>query len=108
MLRSWYLSMASRISRRAARNSRSRSARTLERASGTAMLVRTSMMVNATINSTSVNPFLFPRLISPLFDTNRQLGGGGADGPRLRVSDRHVERADGGGAGGDRLEPEGY
>ena len=50
------MSMASRISRRAARRSLSRSARTLERASGTAILVSTSRMVKATISSTSVMP----------------------------------------------------
>ena len=48
--------MAARISRRSLRNSRSRIARTLERASGTAMVVRISMIVKATISSTRVSP----------------------------------------------------
>jgi hypothetical protein len=48
--------MALRTSLRAARKSRSRVARIRVRANGTAMLLSTSMMVKATINSTSVKP----------------------------------------------------
>ena len=53
---SLYLSMAVRISFSASRSCRSLIRLTLVRASGTAMLVRTSRIVNATISSTSVIP----------------------------------------------------
>src|SRR5471030_2216104 len=58
--------MAWCISFRAWRKSRSRTTRTLERASGTAMVLRIIMMVKATISSTMVSPFRFRRLVPKL------------------------------------------
>src|ERR1039457_1229373 len=83
--------MAERISRRAYRSSRSRSARTRARAIGTAIVVRIIMIVKATISSTSVSPLWFlRRILRILLHGDCHLRAAGKTPLPLGVADREI------------------
>src|ERR1035441_4407085 len=97
--------MAERISRRSLRNSRSRITRTLERASGTLIVVRISMIVKSTRSSTRVSPLVGLRRI--LLHAKGQSRAAGEDHLPLGVAHREIGNSHGGGAFGASLKDKG-
>src|SRR5262249_2168893 len=81
--------------------------RTLPRASGTAMVVSKSMIVNATINSTKVNPRWFLRRMA-LSNVNVESWGRGQQRVALRVPHRQIRDGDARGPFADCLEIQGH
>src|SRR5437773_2120914 len=85
--------MAARISFSDAVSERCRSARTLDRASGTAIWVSTNMIVNATINSINVSPRWLRRRTAPSLYVDGHLRRSRRDHIALRVPNTQIGHA---------------